>query len=69
MNTVKENQSWPVFKAVKTDANQKPLREGKGEASVILAQLRTQQEKMGSYSQGAGCRGQGMEKTERIARE
>lgn len=36
MNTVKENQSWTVFKAVKTDANQKPLQEGKGEARVLL---------------------------------
>ena len=36
MNTVKENQSWTVFKAVKTDSNQKPLREGKGDVSVIL---------------------------------
>ena len=36
MNTVKEHQSLTVFKALKTDANQKLLREGKGEASVIL---------------------------------
>lgn len=69
MNSVKENQSWTVFKAVKTDFNQKPPREGKGETVLYWAQLRIQQGKMGIYSQGAGCRGQGMEKAERIARE
>lgn len=69
MNTVKENKSWTVFKAVKTDANPETTAKGKGEARVILGSTRIQQEKVGICSQGAGCRGQGMEKTERIARE
>lgn len=55
-----------MVKVAKTDFYQELLQSGKRDLNIEMGSIPNTTRKVGIYSQGGGCQGQGMEITKRV---